>query len=129
MSTIIKVEEYDSDCSTVSSELSKAKSVVSFADLQPAKRKSRSEEKTVRRKSTSQSQSPPSARLQSPQPGPSTCRKIRPKKKKISKKSSTFLSTPSDGKEKRRNNRWERVGPQFHTQADFEDSKEFREIM
>ena len=129
MSTIIKVEEYDSDCSTVSSELSKAKSVVSFADLQPAKRKSRSEEKTVRRKSTSQSQSPPSARLQSPQPGSSTCRKIRPKKKKISKKSSTFLSTSIDGKEKRRNNRWEKVGPQFHTQADFEDSKEFREIM
>ena len=82
---------------------------------------------TVRRKSTERTQSLPSARLWSPQPGPLTGRKIKPKKKKISKKLSTFLSTPYDGKEKRRNNRWERVGPQFHTQADFEDSKEFRE--
>ena len=45
---------------------------LSFADLQPAKRKSRSKEKTVRRKSAERTQSPPSARLQSPKPGPST---------------------------------------------------------
>ena len=53
----------------------------------------------------------------------------KPKKKKtVQKKSSTFLPSSSDGKEKRRNNGWQRVGPKFHSKADFEDSKEFREL-
>ena len=107
---------------------SKVESRVAFADLQPVRRKSRALVKRKERRSSPEpSKSPPRSRLSSPEPNPRTMAKPK-KKKTVQKKSSTFLPSSSDGKEKRRNNGWQRVGPQFHSQADFEDSKEFREL-
>ena len=128
LAPVVEDENEADDDGDKSDASSKVESRVSFSDLAPARRKSRAEKKTNERRS-SPSRSPSRSRLSSPAPDPSTMAKSKPKKKKtLVKKSSTFLEKPSNGKEKRRNNGWQRVGQQFHSQDDFEASEAYKEI-